>query len=346
MKDKVSIVIIGRNEARGIEKCVRAAQTAAQQIGGAEIIYVDSASTDETVKIVESLGVRVLPLDSSLRRCPSAGRFAGSNAASGEFVLFLDADTHIYQDFLPAALEHFQKNPELAGVNGQIDDTDESGVFFDGVEDRFETITEVEWLRGPACFYRRAALLAAGTFNPNLIVEEEAELGLRLLKNNWRLNLLPIKMARHTRCFHTQTFSSVLDALRRDYTSGRLGEIVNTIFCAARQGFGWRFGWLRLKTTICFAFWMISMFISAAFLPLFGASFIVSGMILVMGLAAIRVKKRSFYQTMVFCSVKILTLAELIFGITKLNYKYSAAMPISDDIVRVKGDCNLTLKIK
>ena len=293
MNGAVSIVIIGRNEERGVEKCVRAAQTAAQ-IGGAEIIYVDSASTDDTVRIVESLGIRVVALDPNQKLCPSAGRFAGSRAANGEFILFLDADTLIYEDFLPAAVEHFRCHPPVAGINGRIDDTDESGVLFADVGDRFDEIAEIEWLRGPACFYRRAALIAAGSFNPQLLVEEEAELGLRLLKNGWRLNLLPVPMACHTRCYHNQTFASLLNSLRRDLATGRIGEVISTMLCAFRQGFGWKFCRLRLKTTLFFVVWLMSC-AACVFLPLFLYPSVIFTLVVVLGAIAVWYKKRDLY---------------------------------------------------
>ncbi len=85
MNEKVSIVIIGRNEERSIGKCLSAALSAAEQIGGAEIIFVDSASTDNTVSIVQSYGVRVLSLKPEWKLTPSAGRFVGSHYAQGDF---------------------------------------------------------------------------------------------------------------------------------------------------------------------------------------------------------------------------------------------------------------------
>lgn len=316
----VSIVIIGRNEERGIAKCLHAAQAAAEQIGGAEIIYVDSASTDETTKIAASLGAQIIALDSEQRLCPSAGRYAGTLAATREFILFLDADTLIYKDFLPAAIEHFRKHPDLAGVNGRIDDTDESGVLLSGVEDRFESVAETEWLRGPACFYRRHALVAAGSFDPQMIVEEEAELGLRLLKNGWRINLLPIPMALHTRCHHYQTFKSIFTTFRRDYAIGRLGEVVKTIACAFRQGFGLKFCWLRLKTTIIFTVWLLSFLLAAFFylisLPILA---IICAVGTLAGFLAVWIKKRSFYQAVLFFPAKFLCLVDVLAGIPKIG---------------------------
>ena len=77
MQSKISIVIIGRNEEKTIEKCLNAAIGAAEQIGGAEIIFVDSASTDNTVAVVQSYGIRVLSLKPDWVLTPSAGRFIG-----------------------------------------------------------------------------------------------------------------------------------------------------------------------------------------------------------------------------------------------------------------------------
>ena len=321
MSKKISIVIIGRNEERGIAKCVAAAREAAAQIGGAEIIYVDSASTDETVAVARSLDVRVVSLDSGRKLCPSLGRHAGTQAADGEFILFLDADTLIYKNFLPVALEYFRQHPELGGVNGRIDDTDECGILFDGVEDRFETVAEVEWLRGPACFYRRAALTAVGSFNPHLLVEEEAELGLRLVRSNWRLSLLPIPMARHTRCYHNQTFAGIFHSLRRDIATGRFGEIFVTAVCAFRQGFGLKFCWLRLKTTIFFSAVMLLPIAGYFLLPATLHPEILCAAFIIFVFFKVWRKKRSLYQTALFFPAKFLCLINVLGGILKIGFR-------------------------
>ena len=113
---------MGGNEELAIGRCIEAARKAAEQIGGAEFIFIDSNSTDKTVEVVESYGVRVISLDPALRPSPSAGRHMGSKHAKGEFILFLDADTHVYTEFLPEALRFLQNDPTIGGVNGYIDD--------------------------------------------------------------------------------------------------------------------------------------------------------------------------------------------------------------------------------
>lgn len=315
MKGELSIVIIGRNEERSIAKCITAAQVAASEIGGAEVIFVDSASTDRTAEIVSSMGVRVMSLDPSRRLCPSAGRFVGSKHAMGEFVLFIDADTLVYKGFLRRAIEHFRADPQVVGVNGRIDDLNENGEQLDGVEDQYDDVINVKWLRGPCCFYRRSALMECGSFDPQLAMEEEAELGLRLVRAGWTLNILPVPMACHTRAYHCQTFTSLLSTFKRDVVSGRLGEITRTIAVAHRAGNGFAFCWLRLRTTILMVAWFALLGASLV-LPAYGT--VVCLLLAVIGVFGIYLKKQSIRQTLVFIPNKLLCVLDVLAGLPYL----------------------------
>lgn len=333
MRNKVSIVIIGRNEERSIERCLDAVSAAADQIGGAEIIFVDSASIDKTVAIAESYGIRVLSLKPEWKLTPSAGRFVGSHYAQGDFILFVDADTLVYRDFLPAAIEHFQNNPNVGGVNGYLDDTNENGELLRDVEERSDGITDAKWLRGPCCFYRREALEKAGSFNPHLGVEEEAELGLRLIKNGWKLQVIPIPMACHTRCYHGQTFQSIISICKRDIVSKRLGEITKTIAYAFKEGYGLAFCWIRLKTTIVFLVW-IFLLLLCLLLPEFLHPNIVFLSITILGIAAVFSKKRSLVQTMLFIPAKAFNFIDVLAGLHKINIKSPVFYPL--DVIEHK----------
>lgn len=334
MNYRVSIVIIGRNEETSIGKCIDAALVAAEQIGGAEMIYVDSNSTDNTIAEVRERAVNVVMLDPNRRACPSAGRFAGSTTATGEYILFLDADTLIYTDFLRTAIDHFDADTTLGGVNGCIDDFTEAGEQVFEIDERSDDVMEVKWLRGPACFYRREALINAGSFNPNLAMEEEAELGLRLVAGGWKLNVIPQPMARHTRCFHGHSLESVVSTFRRDLRSKRIGEITRTIAYAFRAGNGFAFCWLRLKTTILFSAWLLGLAL-CTFLPKpFYPTFVAASLVLLGGLA-IFVKKRSLSQTLLFIPAKLLNLVDILAGINKVR------VPKSNNYGRANGSLSL-----
>ena len=60
-----------------------------------ETIIADAGSKDGTVEIAHSFGARVVP-----GGMPAVGRNNGAQVASGEFLVFLDADTRISPDFL------------------------------------------------------------------------------------------------------------------------------------------------------------------------------------------------------------------------------------------------------
>lgn len=335
MDHQLSIVIIGRNEQERLAECIAAARSAADEIGGAEMIYVDSASTDASVEIAGSMGLRVLSMRPDWKLCPSAGRFIGTRYASGEFILFLDADTHIYKGFLPAAIETFRSNPYIAGINGRIDDLNEAGETLGDVEERYDEVTDVKWLRGPACFYRRSALLAVDSFNPHLAMEEEAELGLRLLKAGWKLQLIPVPMACHTRFYHCQTLSSVVTTFRRDVETRRLGEITRTIAAAFRSGNGIAFCWLRLKTTIQLTAW-IALMLAIAAVPMPFDRFIPFVVVLLAGMISIYLKKGSVMGSVLFVANKLLIIVDVLAGIPKLTIPTNGSFPL--DIIERKAD--------
>jgi glycosyltransferase involved in cell wall biosynthesis len=328
MSGILSIVIIGRNEAAGLADCINAAHAAAAEVGGAEIIYVDSASTDASVEIASGLGCRVLSMRPEWKLCPSAGRFIGSRYASGEFILFLDADTHIYKGFLPRAIQHLRAEPSAAGINGRIDDLDENGQLLIDAEERHDTIADTKWLRGPACFYRRAPLMAVGSFNPHLPMEEEAELGLRLLKAGWRLQLMPVPMACHTRCFYWTTTADAVAIFRRDIALGRLGEITRTIAAAARHGNAWEFCLLRIRTTLQFVAWLALIILGSL------VHVALSAGILAAGLALILIKKRSVAGTVAFILNKVFIMADVLAGIPKVAVPSSGSFPV--DVIEHK----------
>ncbi|MDW8405710.1 glycosyltransferase family 2 protein, partial [Chloroflexus sp.] len=107
----ISILIPARNEERAIRRCVSGAL--AQRYPHFEVIVVDDGSTDRTPAILAELAAT----DSRLRVVPGRPLPPGwvgkcnacqqaSDAASGEWLLFLDADTAPAPDLAAALLCH------------------------------------------------------------------------------------------------------------------------------------------------------------------------------------------------------------------------------------------------
>ena len=90
----LSIIIPCRNAARTIEETLQA--LADQKWPAAwEVIVADNGSTDNLARVVAKYTLRIPHLrlvDASARRGASYARNIGVNAATGEYILFCDAD--------------------------------------------------------------------------------------------------------------------------------------------------------------------------------------------------------------------------------------------------------------
>lgn len=99
----VSIVIPAYNEESFLPRLL--ASIKAQDFKDYEIIVADNHSTDRTRAIAEENGARVVT-----GGIPAVGRNRGAEAALGETILFLDADTVVPEGFIAKLLTRFEKD--------------------------------------------------------------------------------------------------------------------------------------------------------------------------------------------------------------------------------------------
>ena len=85
-----------------------------------EFLVVDDCSTDRGPGICREHGVRVLKADT--RRGPGAARNLGASEATGEVLLFLDADTVMSGDVPSLVRETFEQRPDCEALFGSYDD--------------------------------------------------------------------------------------------------------------------------------------------------------------------------------------------------------------------------------
>lgn len=99
----ISFIIPAYNEELLLGTTLASVQTAAESLGApCEVIVVDDASTDRTAAIAEERGARVVKVE---HRQISASRNSGARASSGEFLIFVDADTVVNADVVRAAVD-------------------------------------------------------------------------------------------------------------------------------------------------------------------------------------------------------------------------------------------------
>ena len=120
----VSIVIPARNEARNIERCVRAALAATYP--RLEVIAVDDHSTDETGAILRRIASGDGRLSVVVPTPLPPGWFgkqwactAGAERSTGEIIAFFDADTQQAPDLVPRAVNGMRsRSADLLTVAG------------------------------------------------------------------------------------------------------------------------------------------------------------------------------------------------------------------------------------
>lgn len=106
-KPCLSLVLIAKNEATCIARCLDSARGLAD-----ELIVVDTGSEDETVSIATNCGARVLHFD----WCDdfSAARNAGLEAARGRWILVLDADEYLPEASVSALMPLIHSSADRA----------------------------------------------------------------------------------------------------------------------------------------------------------------------------------------------------------------------------------------
>jgi glycosyltransferase involved in cell wall biosynthesis len=180
----VSVVIPCFNQARYLPHAIRSAFE--QSHPPTECIVVDDGSTDEAAAVAELLHARVIRQPN---RGVSAARNAGLAAASGEMVVFLDADDVLLPAALAAEAAALAARPLLTAVVTRCEAMDEAGNPIPVVHHRIDPqhlyrdwlSRNFVWTPGAAMF-RRLALTEIGGFAEELGGAADYALYLRLAR--------------------------------------------------------------------------------------------------------------------------------------------------------------------
>ncbi|MGF1676888.1 MAG: glycosyltransferase family A protein, partial [Rivularia sp. (in: cyanobacteria)] len=115
----IGVVVIGRNEGNRLKQCLLSILGKAKTV-----VYVDSGSTDGSVELALSLGVRVVELDLSIPFTAARARNRGFEyllqiEPSVKFVQFVDGDCLVVDGWLEKATKVLNEKPEVVVVCGR-----------------------------------------------------------------------------------------------------------------------------------------------------------------------------------------------------------------------------------
>ncbi len=187
---RVSIIIPTLNEASSLGRTLR--QLAVLDPSALEVLVVDGGSQDQTVAIAKAAGVQILSCD----RCGRSVQMNhGAEAAMGEILCFLHADTGVPDDLI-AVIEQTLANPQIA-CGGFISlmvgtQTTRWGISLHNYLKTYYAPLLFKphlFFRGlrllfgdQVMFCRRADFWACGGFNEALPIMEDGDLCLRLVQ--------------------------------------------------------------------------------------------------------------------------------------------------------------------
>lgn len=111
---RISLILPAKNEAQGLRQALPGVR---ELLPEAEIIVVDDGSTDQTAAIARELGARVLSSPYSMGNGAAVKR--GARAASGDILVFMDADGQHNAALIPRLLERLDQGYDMVvGARG------------------------------------------------------------------------------------------------------------------------------------------------------------------------------------------------------------------------------------
>lgn len=194
----IGVVVIGRNEGERLKTCLISVIRYTRNI-----VYVDSASTDNSLDIAAELNVEHVSLDFKRPFTAARARNEGYTRLrkiypETSFVQFVDGDCEVVEGWLEQASEYLSEHSDVAVVCGRRRERYPDASLYN-------TLCDIEWGTpvGEALACGGDALMRVNVFeqvtgfNPDVIAGEEPELCVRIRQKGWRVWRLDIEMTLH-----------------------------------------------------------------------------------------------------------------------------------------------------
>lgn len=194
----VSVIVLNWNGKENVQKCLNSLHRVKNQ--SLEIIVVDNNSTDGSIDFIKKNFPKVVLVENRKNFGFAEGNNIGFEVARGDFVLILNNDTEVTNNFLNPLLKDFEDDPKIGCIQPQIR-LIEGGKTLDGVG-AFLTLTgflyhfgylksrdlkkytekrNIFSAKGACMLLRRKAIETVGLFDKDFFIFfEETDLCYRL----------------------------------------------------------------------------------------------------------------------------------------------------------------------
>ena len=177
---KIAVVVPAFNEEQVLAaslRSIRSAMTAFDDAGWAsELIVCDNNSTDRTAEIARAAGAKVVfePVNQISR-----ARNTGAAEASGDWLLFVDADSHPSRDLCADVVKAISSGRYIAGGSTVCFEEPDAAVAVIG--SIWNAISRaMRWVAGSFIFCNAAVFREIGGFSQELYAAEEIDFSRRM----------------------------------------------------------------------------------------------------------------------------------------------------------------------
>lgn len=182
----ISVVMAARNEQLHIGRALRSLH--AQTQPAAEIIVIDDESDDHTGLIASDLGATVIRVQHTT--LPAALN-AGLRACKSRYVVRVDADDYVHEQFLATLSLFLELNPEWQACACDYLTVDEQ-------EKHLERFSQLEHPIGCGIAFRLDRLVELGLYDEGLPMAEDTDLWRRFTAR-WPIHRVELPLYRYRR---------------------------------------------------------------------------------------------------------------------------------------------------
>ena len=186
---QVSIIIPVYNSEKFIQRSIRSAIDQNFDKNRYEIIVIDDASADNTLKVIQPFRDSIRIIKHEENRGLAASRNAGIKVAKGRYVVNLDADDYIHQDLL-----HIESI--FLNLNNDFDAVCCDYYIVDEHEDHLERKNAIENPIACGIMFRMEQLVDVGLYDEQFMAREEEDLRLRFIRR-YQIHHIPLPLYRY-----------------------------------------------------------------------------------------------------------------------------------------------------
>ena len=207
----VSIIIVNWNAKKFLKDCIDSLQS--QSFIDFEIIFVDNASTDDSVSFVKTNFPQVKIIENNENLGFAEGNNIGIANSTGKIIALFNPDAVADKNWLKILISAINDNPKIAAVTGKMyyldNEYDKNVVFctwskldpISSIPTNFhndEPIARVDYLSGAAMLVRRDILDKIGFMDKDYFLYfEETDLCARMIRAGYDLMYIPNALVWH-----------------------------------------------------------------------------------------------------------------------------------------------------